>query len=140
MTREPAVVESPLEFPSPKAVDNRPLVLIIDNDAQAAHVTRFILQRSGFRTESADNAKKGLELACALQPDVIVCDPALSRVNGCPLLPTLKQTERTVGIPVILMSGSDGLACEGMFTFLRKPFDTAALIDATRNALLLRAA
>lgn len=140
MTRERAEGESYFEPALSEAGDTRPLVLIIDDDAQVLHVTKFILQRSGFRIETAESAGKGLELARELQPDVIVCDAGLPRINGCPLLPLLKHTNTTADIPVILMSGSEGLDCEGMFTFLRKPFDTAALVDATRNALLLHAA
>jgi two-component system sensor histidine kinase ChiS len=139
MTRERAKVGSCHEFAFRESGDTRPLVLIIDSDPQVIHVTRFILQRSGFRIEMAENGEKGLKMARELQPDVIVCDAALPRIDGCPILPLLKHTDRTAEIPVILTSGGEGLGCEGMFTFLRKPFDTSALVEATRNALLLHA-
>ena len=134
---ERATVGLPSSVPS--KIDHRrkdkPLILIIDADPQVTHVTRFILNRSGFRAVSATTPEEGLHLALELRPDVIVCDATLPPINGCPLLRILKLTRETALVPVILMGGTEGLDCQGIFTFLRKPFDTATLVGATRNAL-----
>lgn len=112
-----------------------PRVLIIDEDPQVAHVTRFILSRSGFDAITASSAEEGLRLAVQMRPGVIICDAALPHIRGSKLLPILKATAETAAIPVIIVSGNEGLNCPGIFTFLRKPFDSATLIGATRNAL-----
>ena len=112
-----------------------PCVLIIDDDPQVAHVARFILGRSGFDAYAAHTPEEGLHLAIELRPSVIICDAALPRISGAQLVRILKHTPETAGTPVIIMSGSEGLDCPGIFTFLRKPFDSATLVGATRNAL-----
>jgi DNA-binding NtrC family response regulator len=114
---------------------DKPLILIIDADPQVAHVTRFILNRSGFRAVSATTPEEGLHLALELRPDVIVCDATLPPIKGRTLLRILKHTHETASVPVIMMGGTEELDCQGIFTFLRKPFDTATLAGATRNAL-----
>ena len=110
-------------------------VLIVDDDPQVVHVTRFILQRAGFRVLTATCAEQGLHLAISHYPDVILCDAALPRIQGSQVLRILKSIQATASIPVILVSGHEGLDCDGVFTFLRKPFDTDTLVSATRNAL-----
>ena len=112
-----------------------PKALIIDDDPQVVHVTRFILQRAGFRILAATCAEQGLHLAITHGPDVILCDAVLPRIQGSRLLRILKSTPATTSIPVIMISGHEGLDCDGIFTFLRKPFDTDTLVSATRNAL-----
>jgi twitching motility two-component system response regulator PilG len=113
----------------------RPVVLIIEDDPQVAHVTRFILKRSGFEAIAAGTAEEGLHLAFEIQPDVVLCDAALPRISGPEVLRILKMDATTTHIPVIMMSGNEGIDCPGIFTFLAKPFDSATLVGATRNAL-----
>ena len=117
---------------------NRPFVLIIEDDPQVAHVTCFILKRSGFDAIVAGSAEEGLHIAFETQPDVVLCDAALPRINGPAVLRILKMDTATSHIPVIIMSGNEGIDCPGIFTFLAKPFDTTTLVGATRNALASR--
>lgn len=117
---------------------NRPFVLIIEDDPQVAHVTCFILKRAGFEALAAGSAEEGLHLAFETQPDVVLCDAALPRISGPEFLRILKKNEATAHIPVIMMSGNEGVDCPGIFTFLSKPFDSASLLSATSNALANR--
>ena len=137
MSSEDTVLMSSLNQPDSLGDPHKsgPCVLIIDDDPQVAHVIRFILTRFGFNAVTAGSSEEGLHLAVALRPGVIICDAALPRINGSQLLRILKGTFETAAIPVIVMSGSEGLDCPGIFTFLRKPFDSATLVGATRNAL-----
>lgn len=117
---------------------NRPFVLIIEDDPQVAHVTCFILKRAGFDAVAAGSAEEGLHRAFETRPDVVLCDAALPRISGPELVRILKTDAATTHIPVIMMSGNEGIDCPGIFTFLAKPFDTATLVSATRNALASR--
>src|SRR5688572_22064985 len=114
---------------------DEPFVLVIDDDPQILHVTQFILKRHGFQTIVATTPEEGLHLAAELRPNLVICDAALPRISGPAVLRILKSTPETSAIPVILMSGHEGLDCEGIYTFLRKPFDTASLVGASRNAI-----
>lgn len=113
----------------------QPLVLIIDDETQAADTARYVLKRAGFDACTAYSPEEGLELAFEQGPDVIICDVAMPRINGLEILRRLKANPLTAHIPVILTSGSDFLDCSGMFTFLIKPFDAISLVSAAQNAL-----
>ena len=113
----------------------QPFVLIIDDEAQVADTARFLLKRAGFHARSAYSPEEGLQLAFEREPDVIVLDVAMPRINGLEILRRLKAHATTAHIPIILTSGHDPFDCSGVFTFLMKPFDAASLISAARNAL-----
>ncbi len=137
MSFESAPLKSSSDQPDSPACPHvsRPCVLIIEDDPQVAHVTHFILGRSGFDAVIASTPEEGLHLAVELRPGAILCEAALPRMSGSQVLRILKKTPETAGIPVIVMSGNGGLDCPGIFTFLTKPFDSATLVGAIRNAL-----
>jgi len=114
----------------------QPFVLVIDDEPQVADTARFFLKRAGFDARSAYSAEEGLELAFETEPDVIVLDIALPRINGLDILRRLKAHAATARIPVILTSGHDPFDCSGAFTFLMKPFDEASLVSAACNAMV----
>jgi CheY-like chemotaxis protein len=113
----------------------QPVALIIEDEQQVANVTRYMLRRSGFKACTACSAAEGMAMALENVPDVVICDIALPDASGLDILQRLKTNAATAHIPIILMSGSAGFDCAGMFTFLAKPFDPASLISATRSAL-----
>ena len=114
---------------------SEPVALIIEDEQQVAHVTRYVLRRSGINACAAYSAAEGMAMALEHVPDVVICDIALPDASGLDLLQQLKANTATAHVPIILISGSTRLECAGMFTFLAKPFDHASLISATRNAL-----
>jgi DNA-binding response OmpR family regulator len=114
---------------------HQPFILIIDDENQAADAARFILKRAGFDARAAYTPEEGLELAFETGPDAIILDVKMPRINGLEILRRLKAHPATAHIPVVLISGEEWLDCAGAFTCLIKPFDAAALVGATRNAL-----
>lgn len=112
-----------------------PFVLVIDDDAEVANTARFLLQRAGFEVASAYSAEEGWERAVEMQPDAIILDVALPRINGLKILQRLKANVATAHIPVILMSGYHPFDCSGAYTFLLKPFTATNLVSAARNAI-----
>lgn len=112
-----------------------PFVLVIDDDVEVANTARFLLKRAGFEASSAYSAEQGWELALETQPDAIILDIALPRINGLKILQRLKANAATAHIPVILMSGYHPFDCSGAYTFLLKPFEAANLVSAARNAI-----
>ena len=112
-----------------------PFVLVIDDDVEVANTARFLLKRAGFEASSAYSAEQGWDLAVETQPDAIILDVALPRINGLKVLRRLKENVMTAHIPVILMSGHHPFDCSGAYTFLLKPFDATTLVGAARNAV-----
>jgi two-component system, cell cycle response regulator DivK len=103
------------------------LVLIIDDAAHTRELYTEYLMYRGFSVVGAPDAEAGLGLVPALQPDVIVMDIAMPRLNGITATHRLKDDPRTRRIPVIMLTGYAYRAIElgaleaGADAFLTKP-------------------
>ena len=108
-------------------------VLIIDDRPDAARTLDALVHEMGHRTAFALNGEAALDLAKALQPDVIFVDLVLPDIEGHDLIRDLRALpglERTMiyvvsawGSPEI-RRGSREAGADGHFV---KPMDTALL-------------
>ena len=80
------------------------LVLVIDDDeAQRDLMCRF-LAREGFGAVTASNGVRGLELARALKPKVILLDVMMPGMDGWSVLSALKADPELANIPVVMIT------------------------------------
>lgn len=121
------VDDSVIEF-----ADNRPLVLVIDDNNDVLLLLRSVLGKD-YNVITASGAKDGLHLAARYTPDVIVCDVMMPGIDGMECCRRLKGEMSTSHIPVLMLtacsaeeqrataydSGADG--------YLSKPFDVSVL-------------
>ena len=138
----PAGVDAEGSAPAHPAVGaaNRDLVLVIDDEAaQRELMTRF-LERRGYTVRTAADGRAGLELACAIQPRVILLDVMMPEMDGWSVLGALKQRPETAGIPVVMVSfvADPGMSqALGAVEALSKPVDWAkleAVLEQLREA------
>jgi DNA-binding response OmpR family regulator len=120
-------------------------VLVVEDDADTSRLLAEALQRSGFRVLVTGNGRRALALAKDEQPDLILLDLKLPRMDGYTVLQNLRKTSATANTPVIIMTGSITLdeakrrqfRALGAANFLTKPFEMKALmaeIDAVLAA------
>jgi signal transduction histidine kinase/DNA-binding response OmpR family regulator len=113
------------------AVDDRPLILIVEDDPAAADLVTHIVARGGFRTKIARSATEALAKARELRPMAITLDILLPDLDGWEVLRRLKQDEATSGIPVVVVSVVDnpelGLAL-GALDYFVKPIRAHELL------------
>ena len=64
--------------------------------------TKFEIEN--FQVESAEDGEKGLELALKSDPDIILLDILMPKMNGFEVLEKLKTNEKTKHVPVILLT------------------------------------
>lgn len=119
-------------------------ILIIDDDPQINLMVGDFLQRHGNRVVCAADGEKGLSLALAELPDLILCDLNMPVLDGRAVVSRLRQSEQLNDIPVIFLSASTDRAQIresinlGGDDFLAKPAALHEILDAV-NARLLRA-
>ncbi len=106
--------------------DERPLVLIVD-DSRAIH--RVLAEELGAtcRTASAFDGVAGLRKAAELQPDMIIADLELPRMDGKAMIRAFRSDQSLCEIPILGITGQDSseivqLLEEGVQDVLRKPF------------------
>jgi len=108
-----------------------PLVLVVEDSAQAAEILGRHLEAGGFRMEVARSAGDALRLARELKPVAITLDILLPEVDGWEVLTQLKQNESTRNIPVLVISVVDqpgrGRAL-GAIDYFVKPVDGKTLL------------
>jgi len=104
-----------------------PLILVVDDYADAREMYAEYLEYSGFRTAQAKNGVEALEQAFSLSPDVILMDLSLPVMDGWEATRRLKKDARTKDIPVVALTGhaleghSESAREAGCDAFLAKP-------------------
>jgi len=85
----------------------KPLVLVVEDDPEAAELVETILVREGCEVLHARDGVTALELARELpQPDLMLVDLELPVMDGRELLETLRSDASISGIPVVVISGA----------------------------------
>ncbi|MBC6995462.1 helix-turn-helix domain-containing protein [Lewinella lacunae] len=134
-------VAAAVEVPAPP--HDRPLVLIVEDQAEVAAYLRESLAAQ-YRTLVASDGAAGLDIAFQEIPDLVVSDVMMPRLNGLQLCARLKADRRTSHLPVLLLTAKsaeehrlEGLE-RGADAYLTKPFNERELHLRLRNLLHLR--
>jgi CheY-like chemotaxis protein len=105
----------------------RTLLYVEDNPANLMLVEDLIARRPDIRLLSARDGNRGIEIARASQPDVILMDINLPGISGLKALRVLAEDPTTAHIPVVALSANaiprdieKGLEA-GFFRYLTKP-------------------
>lgn len=78
-------------------------VLVIDDDAIVAESIAEFLRREGYEVATAPSGEAGLEQLETTETDVVVCDVAMSGMNGLEVLREVGK--RRLGAAVIMLTG-----------------------------------
>jgi DNA-binding response OmpR family regulator len=114
-------------------------VLIIDDEAPIRLLCRVNLEAEGMEVSEAADGANGIEIARREQPDVILLDVMMPRLDGWEVADALLRDERTNEIPIIFLTAraeirdrARGLDIGGV-EYITKPFnplELAPLIEA----------
>ena len=119
--------------------EQKPLVLLIEDDPDVAYVVRLLLEDEGYRVEWRDDGRAGLDAAMQLRPHVVILDLRLPSLPGPQLLRALKAAPETRRTPVIVLSAVadrlDPALRAASSAVLAKPTDAQHLFGAVRAAL-----
>jgi len=109
-------------------------MLVVDDVAGNRAIMVDFLAPLGFEVIEADNGEKGLELAAAMAPDLIVMDSVMPVMGGGEATRRLRQRPEHRDVPIIVVSASATLADQqdslvnGANAFLPKPVDLGRLL------------
>jgi DNA-binding response OmpR family regulator len=116
-----------------KNADERPGVLLVDDDATLRRLLKTTLRAAPVRLFEADNALDALNMARKEHPRVAVLDIGLGQEDGVRLCQSLKTSEATRDVRVLMLSGHADATTRararraGAEAFLAKPFSPLAL-------------
>jgi len=115
----------------PHTADERPHILLVDDDEDFLSMMDMRLTREGFKVYMAPNGYRLPDHIREDHPDLILLDIHMNGANGGEICKNLKSDERTRRIPILLFSGNNNIAeiadyC-GADGYFSKPLDMAIL-------------
>jgi pilus assembly protein CpaE len=118
-------------------------VLVVDDDLNIQRVLVFTLKQEGFEVHVASDGQAGVEMAAAVEPDLILMDVAMPKLDGYAATQQIRAAEEGRRIPIIMLTAEAdveqrvrGLRA-GADDDIVKPFHPLELI-ARIKALLAR--
>ncbi|MDI1244099.1 MAG: PAS domain S-box protein [Rhodoferax sp.] len=124
----------------------RTLLYVEDNQANMALVEQLIARRPDMRLLGAQDAMRGIAMARAHQPDLILMDINLPGISGMQALAILQEDAVTRHIPVLALSANamprdieKGMEA-GFFRYLTKPIRVKEFMAALDEGLALAVA
>ena len=107
-------------------------VLIVEDERAIVEILKFNLKREGYETLEALDGETGLQLAQTKDPDLILLDVMLPKLNGFDICRTLRAEKRTT--PIIILTAREeetdkvfGLET-GADDYMTKPFSMKELM------------
>lgn len=121
--------------------EERPLVLVVDDEDLLRAATRRLLEAHGIATIGCGDGATALDAMAAHSFDAIVSDIAMPKTNGIELLRAVRRED--LDLPVLFVTGGATVetamqAIElGAFHYLLKPFSAEELARSTWRAIHL---
>jgi signal transduction histidine kinase/CheY-like chemotaxis protein/HAMP domain-containing protein len=131
------------ELPSPSSSngrrDERPVVLVVEDDPQAASLLAHYLLVADYAVVTTVTGEEALAHVAKHRPDAICLDMTLAgELSGWDVLSRLKEDPATSNIPVVICTAGNGRAdasALGAADFLAKPFAAGELHAALQRVL-----
>ena len=122
-----------------------PRVLIADDNAANVRILRTRLAADGYEVVTAGDGEQALAVAHEAEPDLILLDIMMPKVDGIEVCRRLKARQNPSFVPIILVTAMTdakdivaGLEA-GADEYLTKPVDHAALVARVRSMLRIKA-
>ena len=117
-------------------------ILIVEDEADIAHLVKLYLEKDGFRTTIAATGRQGLTMIKTNRPDMVILDLMLPEMDGLEICKKIRMAPDTALLPVLMLTAkaeeSDtiiGLEL-GADDYVTKPFSPKVLV--TRVKALFR--
>lgn len=114
-------------------------VLLVDDDNLLRNLFGKRLEHAGYEVAFAADGKEGLIVAEEFEPDIILLDYQMPKLNGDVMLTRLRETERGATIPVIMMSAVTSLEeianLDHANLVMYKPITNRELLTAIEDTL-----
>ncbi len=116
-------------------------ILLIEDDKDVRENTAEILELANYTVLTAENGRRGVEVARVNKPDLVLCDIMMPELDGYGVLHLLGKDPATAEVPFIFVSAKAerGDVRKGMELgaddYLTKPFEESELLNAIEGRL-----
>ena len=116
-------------------------ILFIEDETEIIDLMRTRLEASGYKMLSACDGEDGLKKVEEKNPDLILLDIIMPKIDGLAVCRQLKSNPKTKNIPIIIVSAWGGKdlpeSCQqaGADELVIKPFEAEELLDKISKLL-----
>jgi len=116
-------------------------ILIVDDDVTMTELLKTLLKIEGHTPMAVNDSTKAVEMADAMNPDLITLDLMMPGLSGFELCELLHQDPKFAHIPIIIVSARDDSESKGraMKTgakdYVTKPFDADELMHKIQRLI-----
>jgi len=122
-------------------MENKKRILVVDDEADLVTFVKLRLEANGYEVLAAVDGEEARKAAKESQPDLIILDIILPKLNGFEVCSLLKNDPKTSHIPIIMLTAKDQEADihlakkVGSDAYIAKPFDADMLLLRIKELL-----
>lgn len=116
--------------------------MVVDDDPDKQTLLKVALQTAGYEVRTADDGVEGLAAVQSFQPDLIITDVMMPKMDGYELARRVRADPQTKFIPIIIQTAARGDAQDlrrgaevGALGYITDPTDLDLLLARTRTLL-----
>lgn len=114
-------------------------ILVIDDDATSIRLLQSRLEVEGFRIIIARDGDVGLEKVQKEQPELIILDVEMPRMNGYFFITELRKMKGYEHLPIVVLTSHpdkiDVFTAKGIAHYMTKPINFDVLIETIKSIL-----
>lgn len=120
-------------------------ILIAEDNEESLVMLRTFLELQGYRVVAARNGEEAVEIACFVQPDLIIMDLNMPKLDGFGASEKIRQFKKLSDVPILTNSASGKHGIElflnieklggGYLEYIPKPFNLEYLAQLIETIL-----
>lgn len=120
-----------------------PLVMVVDDSITVRKVTTRLLERHGMEVVTAKDGIEAMARLQDLQPDLMLLDIEMPRMDGFEVATLVRHDERLQGLPIIMITSRTGEKHRerafslGVNEYLGKPYQEGQLLEVIGSLVSL---
>src|SRR6266480_596599 len=117
-------------------------VLIVEDDSIVAHIYKTRLEKEGYEVEIAPDGQSGFYRIHEFEPDAVLLDLMLPKMNGVEILKKIRAQAKFVKIPIIVFTNAyvanminESFVAGATMVFNKATLTPRQIIDSLHNAI-----
>ena len=116
-------------------------ILVVDDEEHIRRILKFQLEKNGYSVVTAENGEEALQFVRREQPDLIVLDLMMPKIDGFEVCRRIRRDFQTSQIPIIMLTAKSDLPDkikglkDGANDYLIKPYSNEELLLRVGNCI-----